>query len=554
MNLDKLENKEPLIKDFFSWLFDDERIIDKNIFLENEIDSSLVPYYRDSHIYFPKQIANFFNTKAMKRLERISQLGLLIDEFPNAYHNRLEHSKGVYNRKLEEMLLNYQNPLWRKQMENNKNKLYLLAELIKMAGHDIGHLPLSHALEEAIFNCHGPHEVCGKRIMLENSEIQSVLYAISPELPSALKDLYEKHILNFQEHDESNYDVDRFDYLYRDNLYAGSPIFIPYSHYETVSISINRSCIPEQNLDGSILEKNNSTNTIDVYEYNTLSDIEYFLEIREKSYKNMYFSQNVHVRERTINTFFKYFLSSPSSTGEDLRNFVTRLRTSGIDNIDLSLFLEWDDIKFYSEILDIAKNHENPNIRLLATMIFPNMNNFLTMLHYELNLSAKGQNYSKQDKQFLKNIKSIIKGTDTLSQNLKTPSFALNNTLVYPVDQPLPEGYTKLIENGLIYSSKIKIKAYNPKEPIYVRDATGKIYDLANHPDRKCDWHTRISYMENIYTYVPLLKLNGISDEQIEEIRAYCTCSPSSKPKCQSIFMKPSKISKYIIENDFLEL
>lgn len=553
MNLDKLENKEPLIKDFFTWLFDDERIINKQIILEKELDPALVPYYKDAYIYYPRQIANFINTRPMKRLARISQLDLAIDEFPNAYHNRLEHSKGVYYRKLEELLHNFQNPSWKKNIENNNMKLYLIAELIKMLGHDIGHLPLSHALEEAVFNCHGPHEMFGNRIMLEDSEIQSVLMSISPDLPSALKDLYEKHILNFKEHDESNYDVDRYDYLYRDNLYAGTPILIPYSHYETIHITVNENGFPEENFDGSIIEKTTSTNTIDVYDHDSLRNIEHLLEIREKSYQNMYFSQNVHVRERTINCFFKCFLASPSSSGKDLRRFVTTLRTLGIDNVDLSLFLEWDDIKFYTEILDIAKNHENTNIRLLASMIFPNMNNFLTMLHYQLNLSKKCKSYSDQDKQFLQSIKSLIKSTDTLSQNLKTPGFALSNTLIYPVNQPLPDSYTPLLDNGLIYSTKIKIKVYNPNSPIYVRDAKGKIYDLSKHPDRKCDWHTRISYMQNIYSYVPLLKLEGISDEQIEEMRTFCTCPSAFKPKCPNVFMKPSKVGTYV-ENDFLDL
>ena len=52
MNLETLETKEPLVKDFFTWIFNDERIIEKNIYLESEIDLSLVPYYKDAKIYF----------------------------------------------------------------------------------------------------------------------------------------------------------------------------------------------------------------------------------------------------------------------------------------------------------------------------------------------------------------------------------------------------------------------------------------------------------------------------------------------------------------------
>ena len=96
MKLDDLSSKEQVFYDFFVWLFDDKRITDKNIDLEKEIDISLAPFYNDPNIYFPKQIKSFFETSAMQRLGRISQVDLSIDLYFNLYHNRLEHSKGVY--------------------------------------------------------------------------------------------------------------------------------------------------------------------------------------------------------------------------------------------------------------------------------------------------------------------------------------------------------------------------------------------------------------------------------------------------------------------------
>ena len=83
----------------------------------------------------------------MKRLGRINQLGLAISENNNFYHNRLEHSKGTYNRKLEELIYLTSDNSYKEYIEKNNLKLYLLAELIKEAGHDIGHLPLSHIME-----------------------------------------------------------------------------------------------------------------------------------------------------------------------------------------------------------------------------------------------------------------------------------------------------------------------------------------------------------------------------------------------------------------------
>jgi len=528
MNLENLESKEPLIKEFFIWLFDDE-----NIILTSEIDLTLVQTHMDANIYYPKQIADFFNTKAMQRLGRVSQLDLAIDEFPNLYHNRLDHCKGVYYRKLEEMLYNFQNSEWKQEIENNNMKLYLLAELIKMAGHDIGHLPLSHALEVVILSQRGAHEIIGQRIMSENDEIQTVLQSISPDLPNILRELYEKPILNFREHDESNYDVDRFDYILRDNLYAGNHISIPYAHYETISTSENT--------------------TIDVYDYDCLDAIEQFLEIRESGYKNMYFLPKTHVREHSIDALFETFLLTDSQSGKGLRNFVNILRTCDINEIDLSIFLDWDEIKFYSEILDIAQNHEDANVRDLATMTVPNMNAFLTLLYSHLNIHKKGQNYSAEDKQFLQKIKSFIIDNDSLSQNLKSPNFAMDNTLLFPEDEAFP--YDEFIKNGLIHSSKLKIKAYNPKEPIYIRGKDNEIYELSNHPDRKCDWDTSISEVKTTYAYIPFLRFHGISEDKIEELRRFCNTRAQQnvvKETCK-INMQPLQVG-HNIEDYFLEL
>lgn len=555
MKLENLETKEPLIKDFFTWLFDDERIINKEIVLENEIDLTLAPYYMDFNIYYPKQIANFFNSKAMQRLGRISQLDLVIDEFPNTYHNRLEHSKGVYNRKLEEMLHNFENSSWRKKIENKRLKLYILADLIKMAGHDIGHLPLSHALETELLSNRGSHEIIGKRIMLENSEIHSILKSISPLLPDVIKDLYEKDIFNFQKHDESNYDVDRLDYIFRDNLYVGSPVFLPYLHYTTIPTYLNKNGFPKINSDNSIITCKESNSTIDVYDYSSLHDIETFLELRELCYKDIYFSRNTQARENSVIEFLKIFLSTNSQVGENLRNFATILKNSQPDTVDLSLYLEWDDIRFYSEILDIAEKHEDCNIRLLATMTIPKLKSFLTIVHSHLNIHNKEQIYSIHDKEFLKKIKKIIQGENALSKNLKTPNFSFDNTLIFPENKPLPNHYDKLIENGSILSSTKKIKAYNPKEPIYIKDINGKIYDLSYHPCRKCDWANRSVSIHMVYSFIPLLRFNGISNNQIQEICDFCKEVPSQdKSKHEfSINMQPLKID-HNIEDCFLEL
>lgn len=534
MNLENLETKEPIINDFFTWLFDDDKIINKKVSLQKEIDLTLAPYYMDANIYFPKQISDFFNTKAMKRLGRINHLALAIDEFPNAYHSRLEHSKGVYYRKLEEMVYNFQNPSWRKYIENHNLKLYLLGDLIKMAGHDIGHMPLSHAMEKQIYSSHGAHEVFGQRIMLEDPEIQEILTSISLDLPKVLKELYEKHVINFQEHDESNYDVDRFDYISRDNLYLGNPLHIPYEEYESV-------------FDG---EKN-----IDVYAYSSLRNIEEFLEAREKNYLNVYSSQRTQIRECSIGIFFRAFLSSNSKCGNNLRNFIYKLKNINIYDVDLNEFWEWDDIKLYSEILDIAKNHEDKNIRDLATMLIPNMNSFLYMLYSHLQVK-NGKNYDIGDKNFLIRIKKLICDNNELSQNLRNPDFTINNTLIYDSSQPLPIRYANQIKSGLIETSTIYFKAYKPKNPIYVRDKYNNIYELSQHPDRKCDWAKKSTVITTQYAYIPFLKFNGVTESEIEKMSNYfykMKTDNSANNQRTTANMQPLQVG-HNIEDVFLEL
>ena len=558
MNLENLESKEPLIRDFFTWLFDDDRIINKEVILEKEIDLTLAPYYMDPNIYFPKQIFDFFNTKAMKRLGRVSQLGLVINDFPNTYHNRLDHSKGVYYRKLEEMLYNFQNPDWKKNIESQKMKLYLLADLIKMAGHDIGHPPLSHELEMHLFQYRGAHEVIGKRIMLEDSEIQSLLNSISKDLPNALKNLYKEHIFNFQEHDESSYDVDRFDYLSRDNLYLGTPVFIPYSHYITVPVDIDSSGYPKLNSDNSVVVSTTSNSYIDVYDYSSLNDIEDFLELRENGYLNIYSSSKTNLRENSIGALIDVFQSSDSKSGRDLRTFMNMIKSSDLNTLDLDLFLKWDDIKFYSEILDIAENHEDSNIRLLATMTIPTMKSFLTIIYSHLEIHAKNHTYTPEEKEFLKKIKGIIQGKNILSQNLKNPDFSMDNTLIFSSATQLPEDYHN---SGLINSFTTHISAYNNEEPIYIMGKNKRIYELSKHPDRKCDWDKRITYTHSDYAFVPILKYNGISDEQISEMRSLSETQKESGHRSDNgifsnsctVNMQPLQVG-HNIENKFLEL
>ena len=228
-----------------------------------------------------------------------------------------------------------------------------------------------------------------------------------------------------------------------------------------------------------------------------------------------------HIRESSIGVFFNSLLETPSNCGNELINYINSVKNTDIKNIDLNLLLGWDDIKVYSEIIDIAQNHENENIRKLATLVIPKLNGFLNFIYSCINLKSPQKQYTDSERDFLRKVKKIISGNNELSQNMKNQNFIAENTLY--VENPSSEYNDEILQyflsNQLILKQNCKIKAYNPNNPIYIENLDGKIYELSQHPKRKFDWKTRISYNKSLYTYIPYLKLNGLSDKEIELIK-----------------------------------
>lgn len=525
MNLEDINSKESIVFDFFSWLYDDERIIDKNVELHSDFDISLAPYYMDPNIYFPRQITDFFNTSPMQRLGKISQLSLAIDVFPNTYNNRLEHSKGAYNRKLEEYLYNFQSEIWKKHIEDNNLKLHIIGDLLRMCGHDIGHFPLSHAFEEEIYNSHEAHEEIGKRIMCEDEEIQSVYKSISPDLPCVIRELYERDVLNTNNHNEGSYDVDRLDYLSRDTLYLGCPEKLITQKYERIPIKVNSDGKVLEANDESIIEDETSNKFIDVYSLESLREIEKLLNLRYSMYQNCYMSKRTKLNECAIGNFLDALLTSDSKIGSELKDFILKLKSRDINSADLSDFKKWDDIKLFTVLLDIAENHEDKNIRDLATMVIPTMSSFLNMLYSHFNIHGKKE-FSQDDHALLKKVKHLIRSDSELSKNLKNRNFTTENTLVNENSFLLPD-------NKLISNFSYVLKAYKTKEPIYVKSKDGKIYELSKHPDRECDWDKKMCVIQAQYAYIPYLKLCGVSAKDIDKIRV--SFKSGTKSNCYSM-------------------
>jgi HD superfamily phosphohydrolase len=159
-------------------------------------------------------IWDLINTREFQRLRRIRQLGTSYLTFHGAEHSRFSHSLGVYEitRKIISQFERNQYEDW----PQDERLLCLCAALL----HDLGHGPFSHSIEKA-FNTN--HEEWSCRIILGDTEVNSVLRQVAPDFPEKVAGVicksYEKEIVVSLV--SSQLDADRMDYLLRDAYFTG---------------------------------------------------------------------------------------------------------------------------------------------------------------------------------------------------------------------------------------------------------------------------------------------------------------------------------------------
>jgi len=168
------------------------------------------------------------DTPEMQRLRRIRQLGLTSVVYPGAEHSRFQHSLGV-------MWLAYQmvERLGRHHdITTEEQELTVIGALL----HDIGHGPMSHALEPVTGI---RHERWTESILLSpETAVGRVLRAHSADLPERIVTLYGKGPLPagvrpfVRELVSSQLDADRLDYILRDGRATGVRI----GHYDIARI------------------------------------------------------------------------------------------------------------------------------------------------------------------------------------------------------------------------------------------------------------------------------------------------------------------------------
>lgn len=535
--------------EFFKWLFEKDKIK-----MEKTIDLTLCRNYDDPNIYYPKELGDFFRTSPMVRISRILQLALHINDNSNVYHTRFEHCLGVYNKKKNILIRLCKNPDFKEFVEKNGLKNHLIAELIKSAGHDIGHLPLSHVLELWVIKKVGFHEVIGKRILLENKEIRTCLDAISPNLHSALEDVLSSDVFGFESIDEGNYDIDRFDYVLRDSFYRGKNIALEFENFNLCNIALDRDLNPIINDDGSLqtATSKSASKTVPVFDISSYEDIVALLKYRFQAYMSCYSNPLNEIRDRSVAILLNSLMTKENFGSNKLNEFLKILKTNIDPNsVDLNEFLKWDDLKFYNEILSIAINSEKSNSAIsdLATFSMPRLKSLMNMTFCMLDMkNSHFKDLSQEDKDFIVRIRRLIKSNSKIANAIKSPNL-IGETIQYTTDKDLIERLKEkqVLEPGIeIWTSSVI--AYNKKHPIYVSDETGKIFPIDDLPTKDFDLPVTPQNTEFAFILLPLIR--ELPPEKQSEILSYFSGKTSSfkMEHYSDVNLSPVKVGNNIEE------
>lgn len=199
------------------------------------------------YIQISDKAKKIIDTTEFQRLKNIHQTGALYYVWPTAVHSRFEHSIGTY----------YLTGLMLEKINTDQPELKLtkeLIELVKLGGlcHDLGHCTYSHTFDDIVLKSLPFYNELGEEKYHEYRSIILLRYIIkkydiniSEQERKIIEDVIypekndyynwpEKYkigqfILDIVCNKKNNIDVDKFDYISRDNLAIGLKLGFDYS-------------------------------------------------------------------------------------------------------------------------------------------------------------------------------------------------------------------------------------------------------------------------------------------------------------------------------------
>ncbi len=196
----------------------------------------------------PRAMA-MLDTAVLRRLSRISQLGLVHLVYPGATHSRLEHSLGVYRNALLVLQNLIASGTGILTAEPRAAEAFVLAALL----HDAGHWPFCHAIEDMRLPDLPRHErrvaallsegeiadLIARQWRCSGDDVMSLLLGErsgGSQLSDAVIELLASCL-------SGPIDVDKLDYLVRDSLHAG----VPYGrHFDSARLVSAMTVAPHQ--------------------------------------------------------------------------------------------------------------------------------------------------------------------------------------------------------------------------------------------------------------------------------------------------------------------
>ena len=217
--------------------------------LDTCVDGVRIP--PDVTVPLTPRVRALLDTAEMRRLARISQLGLVGLVYPGATHSRLEHSLGVYRLAIEFLNRLRRDDRFAAAVAVEDAAAFLVAALV----HDIGHWAYCHPIEDMGLAELPRHE---SRILevLSGGEPAGILdrmWGVEPARVAAIIGGTATDPAGRILHSllSGPIDVDKMDYLARDSLHAG----VPYGRHFDQDRLLSSLCLDEAGTALAITEK-----------------------------------------------------------------------------------------------------------------------------------------------------------------------------------------------------------------------------------------------------------------------------------------------------------